>query len=146
MEWNWYYLIPIIMTLLSAVCYIAVFLINYKNGKTLKEAASEAAEAVQIFKGVNGVIRIARADGTIVELPVEDEDKVTEVQVEENTSEEATLTATSQVSTLAATLATEETASEEKATEETATSEQEFEELCKSVIEAFGKLFTYFKK
>ena len=51
MEWSWYYLIPISITLIVAAIWLTVFFMSYKNTKNVKTAIAEAKETLEAFKG-----------------------------------------------------------------------------------------------
>lgn len=51
MEWSWYYLIPIAITLIVAAIWLTVFFMSYKNTKNVKTAIAEAKETLEAFKG-----------------------------------------------------------------------------------------------
>lgn len=65
MEWNWFYLIPIGIAILSVLCWLIVFLVNYKTTNSINTAASAASEAVKTFKGAISMFKIRGVDGTI---------------------------------------------------------------------------------
>lgn len=93
MQWNWYYLIPIIFMVLGAIIYVAVFIINYKNSKNIAQAAKAAQEAITVFKEDN-MYKVRNADGsfTVVNeaksIPIV-KSTTTEVKAEEVAETEA---------------------------------------------------------
>ena len=87
MEWNWYYLIPLVIGFISVVCWLVTFFLNYKTSKSVSEATIAANEAVNSFKGALCMVKIRNADGTITVLEEKTE------TVEETVTETAEATA-----------------------------------------------------
>lgn len=106
-EWNWYYLIPIVIGLISVICWLVTFFINYKTSKSVSEATIAANEAVNSFKGALCMVKIRNKDGTITVL--EEKTETVEETAEEVVEETAETTAEATVMSAAVEEATSKT-------------------------------------
>lgn len=96
MEWNWLYLIPIGMGLISVIIWLIVFFINYKNTKSLSSAVSAASQVVNEFKGVTKMTLIRNKDGAVITTDSTSEEVTEDTTVTEETSSNTISTLTTE--------------------------------------------------